>query len=469
MGHVPRFSRKELSIQLPPPSIEQSASYQFEEESGDARLFRDYYFLLESFYIQTVSCKFSSLLLQQFPEVAHSMFHSRSRSGFLEDGVMGHPEPDDLEPRMRSIIQEFYDFIQDKRGGWSKQVTYTLEVICAIHDIHVDFLKDIGPFIPGSDFANSTYDFLLATQLTPGNPLTMSRVDQAMAKIYSIMDKTQVFLSDPLNYNERPLLLPRGLMVTMLETCMEVLLLKCVSNPEDATAFDYLKMVETLAHECIWVDWTTIRTVRNKIKTFFANDNTGTTATATDLYSDDDTFIAAMDMGSTSSSGGGSQLSVDDQLARATFFDPCATWVTTPMTSLAMDLQLLDGLTGSPTATDPSHEYEKRSSLINNTNTTRLPENPMANVPDIMVDTHYDHSFGSSDEGMTTTPTLYSLSPTASPSDTTSGALYIPSDPSTLLDDPTINATATTPSDISIPVSTSPIIQQILFDGDPFV
>jgi hypothetical protein len=393
------------------------------------------------------------------------MFHSRSHSDFLEDGVAGYPQPDDLEPRMRSIIQEFYDFIQDKRVGWSKQITYTLEVICTTLDIHIDFLKDIGPFIPGDNYANTTYDFLLATRLTPGHPPTMSRINQAMPKVYSIMDKTQAFLSDPLNYNERPLLLPRGLIVTMLETCMEVLMLKCASNPDDGTALDYLKMLETLAHECIWVDWTTIRTLRKKLKKFFASDNTGATATTTVLHSDDKTFIAE---GSSSSSGGGSQLSVDDQLARAAFFDPCATWVTTPMTSLAMDLQLLDGLTGSPIATDPSHE--KHSSFINDTNTTSLPaKNPMTDIPDIMVESLYDHSFGSSDEAMTTTPTLYSLSPSASPSDTTGCALYMPSDLFTLLDDPPINAAATTPSDISIPFSTSPIIQQILFDEDPFV
>ncbi|KAI8339344.1 hypothetical protein BC941DRAFT_372316 [Chlamydoabsidia padenii] len=432
LGHIPRFSRKQINLQLPPPTIEQSESYKFEESCGDARLFRGYYFLLESFYIQTVVCKYQSLILQQLPEVAFSMFRMRSS---LRQEQVGHPKPHDLEPRLRSIIQEFHDFIQQEKGTWSKQQVYTVEMVWAIYDIHVDFLKTIGPFVAGSNYANSAYDFLQDTPITSGDTWTVNRVRQAIYKVYDMMDKTTAFLSDPLNYNEKPLLLPRGLMVSMLETCMQVLILKYDDDPEDNMAFCYLKKVEVLAHECIWVDWTGIQTVQNKLKTYFESNSNNSP-------------LSVPNMGS--SWDGDSELSTEDQLARAAFFDPCATWLTAPMTSLAMDLRLLDDLTGlsstnnsRPIHTDAKHPINNLGPL----ETTGVIDD----IPGVKVTNR--QVLVTPQEDKTTTGDSLSQ-------ETSGGVFYIPSDPSVLLDDPT---------NFSIPSSTSPLIQEILFDETLFI
>ncbi|CAO3595730.1 unnamed protein product [Absidia cylindrospora] len=349
LGHISYFGKHCASIDLPPPTIDESASYQFEQSNGDARLFRSYYYLLESFYIQTVTCKYTSIILQQLPEVKYNMNHLSERG---HSRSVGLPKPDDLVPRLRSALQEFGDFIQSAKETWSKQQAYTLEMIWALYDIHIDFMKTIGPVVEGTNYANTAYDFLREVRLSAGDTTTMARVQASILKVYSMVDKTHVFLSDSTNYNDRPHLIHRGVIVAVLETAVEVLLLKFSADPWDEVTFGYLKIVEQLTQQHIWTKWPTIAMVRKRVSDFFATHDaptTTTTTTTTDeaTTTEDLPLLSSPESPSDNHDTVATEISTEDQLTRAAFFDPCATWLT-PMTTCAMNLRLLDGIAAYP-------------------------------------------------------------------------------------------------------------------------
>ncbi|ORZ05828.1 hypothetical protein BCR42DRAFT_384341 [Absidia repens] len=420
LGHVPHFGRPDLSFDLPPPTIDQSASYQFEQSNGDARLFRSYYYLLESFYIQTVTCKFTSLILLQLPEVKYNMYHPNKRP---QGRSVGLPKPDDLAPRLRTVLQEFGDFIQSAKDTWSKQQTYTLETIWTLYDIQIDFMKTIGPVLDGTNYGNTAYDFLQEVRLSPDDPTTMARVQASIFKVYSVVEKTHVFVSDPVNYNEQLNLLPRGVIVSALETAVVALLLKFSADPWDEMTFGYLKMVERLTKMNIWTDWSAISTLQTKISDFFTAHPeapptstfpmTATTSTTTmkDGYQFLETSTEGLSSISSSESPSKSwgspldnystvitELSTEDELTRAAFFDPCATWLA-PMTTPAMDLRLLDGIDTfpiNPTSAELSTAINawtiSDSSCYDNTskNNTMAAPDP---IPTLTVDNTYLQEF----------------------------------------------------------------------------
>ncbi|ORZ22104.1 hypothetical protein BCR42DRAFT_344709 [Absidia repens] len=364
MGHVPHFGKHCASIDLPPPTVDQSASYQFEQSNGDSRLFQSYYYLVESFYIQTVTCKFTNLILRQLPEVKYNMYQLNDT---VQDRSVGQPKPDDLVPRLRMALQAFGDFIQSAKETWSKQQTYTLEMIWALYDIHIDFMKTIGPVTEGTNYANSAYDFLQDGRLSAGDPATMARVDASFPKIYSVVDKTHVFLSDSTNYGGQRHLLHRGIIVSVFETVVEFLLLKLSADSCDEVAFGYLKKLEQLTQQNIWKDWSTISVVQKRISDCFAAHTaahtaspTTSTTTPTDGHTNLSTTTEEISSLSSSESpskiwgspsdkhfSAATEINTEDQLTRAAFFDPCATWLT-PITTSAMNLRLLDRIDTYP-------------------------------------------------------------------------------------------------------------------------
>ncbi|CAO3595733.1 unnamed protein product [Absidia cylindrospora] len=420
LGHVPHFGRQDLSIDLPPPTIDQSSSYQFERSNGDARLFRSYYYLLESFYIQTVTCKYTSIILQQLPEVKYNMYHPNER---VQGRPVGLPKPDDLVPRLRTALQEFGDFIQSAKETWSKQQTYTLEMIWALYDIQIDFLKTIGPVLDGTNYGNTAYDFLQDVRLSVDDTTTMARVRTSILKIYSVVDKTHVFLSDPINYNEQVHLIPRGVIVSALEMAVEVLLLKFSADPWDEVTFGYLKKVEPLTQMNVWTDWWAISALQTKLSDFFTahhamtHTSTATTTTTTTTTTMKDGYqfletsaelLPSLSSSESPSKSWGSpldnhslaatEISTEDELTRAAFFDPCATWLA-PMTTTAMDLQLLDGIDTFPiipTSAELSAAINAWTISDNSYDDNASKNNTISasnHIPGLRVDTTYLQEF----------------------------------------------------------------------------
>ncbi|KAI8081405.1 uncharacterized protein BX664DRAFT_340324 [Halteromyces radiatus] len=397
LGHVPHFSDDELSVTLPPSTIERSPSYQFEESSGNVRSLRCYYHVVETFYIQSVLCKYTCLMLRQFPELKFNLY-KKGRSINRQTGL---PDPIDLVPRLRQVLQEFYNFIEDNKKAWSIQQIYTIEMAWSLYDIHLTFTKKIGPFVEGVNFTNSTYDIFQDIPLTADDELSKTRVQQVLPRIYQVLDKTNDFLSDPDNYRRKTSLIPRGLIVTVLETCFEILFLGLTMNPNDKVIYDYMEMVKQITEMNIWIDWSTIDTVRNKVKAYLSSYNfqsNDSSETPTIYLDDGSNSLLKASFGTPSSPSVGStcdghsmetELGIENDMKMVAFFDPCATWLD-PMT--VVDLKLLDNNGFSTISQLTSNEKlnKKNNHPSPNDNTTFFEE-----VPNIIVEPAYlsDHHF----------------------------------------------------------------------------
>ncbi|CAO3595706.1 unnamed protein product [Absidia cylindrospora] len=392
LGQVPHYAKKTLSLKLPPANIEQSVSYQFEKSSGNPRGYSSFDFLVESFYTHSVCCKYTVLLLLEFPEVRHNMFFPRLKRSQAGLRSVGYPKPDDLGARLQKVIQNFEVFIQETKHTWSPSQVYTLESLCTLYDIHIIFIKNSGPLKDGINFSNSAYEFLQDIRLLPNDPATMVRIQAALPKVYRVMDKTHDFLSDPANYDNKPSLLPRGLVVSVLETAIEVIFIQLSSDPWDETSFDYLKMVEGMTQrQDIWTDWSAIGSVQAKINTFFdGGGGYGSTASMMTMIPgfldeniDQLTTTTATVVGSTPSESFGtpSTMTTDDDLACAAFLDPCGTWLN-PMRNSVVDLRLLSGIS-EPTP-PPQNDITLRIDYIPDYYSNNIQPLPNGSNTDLM-------------------------------------------------------------------------------------
>jgi hypothetical protein len=267
------------------------------------------------------------MILLELPEVRYNMFAPRLGKKQLLPRHIGYPKPHDLVPRLRGVLRQFNDFIRDTKHTWSKQQTYALEMSAGILEVHVVLIKDIGPVMEGVNYANSAYDFFQETRLVPDDPMTMARIEEA----------------HPVNYNLDWNQLPRGLIVTVLETAMETLFIKCLCDPWNEVTFDYLKAINAVTQLDIWRNWSAIQTVRARLNAFFeshGSSSTGSPTTMADsefLTSDSWGLFDAWDPSTTTK-----PWNDNTYPTTVSFFDPCAKWVN-PMRNVMVDLRPFGG------------------------------------------------------------------------------------------------------------------------------
>lgn len=455
MGQTFHASKNLLSVTLPPTSLEQSKSYEFEQANGEVRHQEHHAFLVESFYIYSVFSRFTILILLELPEVRYNMFAPRMGKKRLLPRRTGYPKPDDLVPRLRGILGQFDDFIRETKHTWSRQQTYALEMSAGLLAVHVVFIKEIGPVLDGVGYGNSAYDFLQETRMVPDDPMTMARIEEALPMVYRLMDKTEEFLSDPANYSHQSAHLPRGLIVTVLETAMETLFIKCLCDPWNEVTFDYLKAINAVTQLDIWRDWSSIQTVQAKLNAFFeGHDSTSSGSPATMADGEHLTseswglsIFDSWDPSTTTQPWNGTTYPT-----AVTFFDPCAKWVN-PMRNVMVALRPI-GEIGNMHNVPPEN--------LSSCDTSKI--NPGHRPTDHTLDYEYtpdtpDHfqslSFHSAESAY---GSVNSLTPASSELDS-------PGTSHSVVDQSLLQSEAITAP--FIPTSTPPIIQHILFDEDP--
>ncbi|KAI9309081.1 hypothetical protein BJ944DRAFT_173607 [Cunninghamella echinulata] len=476
LGQIPDFKGQELEIKLPPPTIERSLSYQFELSSGHKRSNENYDFFVESFYILTITTKFTSKLIHELPNVKYNLYENDYEPALIS----GIPKVHDLIPRFNAVLKEFSDFIQNNRDAWSKRQTYIIESPYLLLEMHIIFIKNFKDLPEGINFTNSSFDIFYNTHVSYDDPTTMEKVQQAIPLVYKILDNTLGLLNDEMN-NGKILLMPKGIISNLLESSWEILLLKTQSDPLDILVQHYMSVVEEIVNKDIWKDWTEISTLTLKIEDYKKENG--------NLLSSDQMKLNSLDASaSIDPSTALFDFTTEDQLAMASFFDPCAGWLN-PLANLPIDMMLVTNSYISnnnsnnnktysadidPSKTSPS-SYMTSTNNINSSNTYDLPISSITelhdgNVPEIIVETANNISVLDFD-----LPS-YSLSPSLSPphilnnSDTACFSENEYNDINIIknkLFDSNIPSPATQASSNSI--SPSPDIHSILFDDDPFI
>lgn len=380
MGHAPHFTKDFISPPpLPPVGLDKSLSHQLDSASGNKRLFRSYHLLVETFYVSCVVSKYINKCLLLFPEVKYNVTCYGKPQKTAQ--VPGFPKVEGLVAGLSSVLLEFGMFIQENHLAWSHQQRYTINLVWMLLDIHLIFIKDHRPAEEGTDYTNSIFDIFTPTQLSSGDPKSMARVHLAAPKIFTMIDATQAFLSEPSNFDNRPTVIPRSLIVSVLETAIIILCLKHQTD-QDITALNYLNQISDLTKNNMWADWTTMKSVRGTIESYL--DQSARTNNAS---------------GSLPSSSPGS-FTVDNDLGFAAFLDPCSDWLAPFAQNLPLDSTvLLNSFLPSSTATQS--ELSSLLSLIDNATEAShgLPSsypNDMTSLPMTPLVRQHPHSLPTS-------------------------------------------------------------------------
>ncbi|CAO3636306.1 unnamed protein product [Cunninghamella echinulata] len=487
VGQIPELGNRHLETKLPPPNIERSLSYQFEINNGHKRSNENYYYLVESFYMLTVITKFIAKLVIELPNVKYNLNEPDKGPAIIS----GIPKVHDLIPRYKVVLKEFNDFIQNNRNTWSKRQTYIIESALLLLGMHIIFIKDFDDLPEGTNFTNSSFDIFNNTIISYDDPTTMDKVQQAIPLVYKILDNTLGFLNNEMN-NEETLLIPKGVISSLLESSWEILLLKTQSDPLDGLSQHYLAIVEEVVEKDIWKGWTEISIFRAKIENHKNNSNLSST-----LPSSLSSLTSGIPVKLNSSSDASAStdpstvlfdFTTEDQLAMASFFDPCAGWLD-PIENLPIDMMLVNNNynnnynNNSSASIDPpiitnTPNYMAATNNIYSNSNYDLPISSITelhddNVPEIIVESANNSSVLNLDL------TSYSLTPSLSPPQTLNNndIIYFSDNENnnsntlsnTLFDNNTPSSMTQSSSKLVNSLSPSPDIQSILFDDDPFV
>ncbi|ORX45853.1 hypothetical protein DM01DRAFT_1410805, partial [Hesseltinella vesiculosa] len=269
-------------VPLPPVNIDQSLSYQMEKSSGNLRLIKSYYYLVESYYACMVVSKYTYVLMQEFPDVKYNiMYPGKQQPRHFEKSVDG------LLPRLAKALQSFSTFIKAHKHTWSPFQKYCIETAYHLLDIHVVLIKPFGQAEPGQNFANSVYDIFLTssnaassfTQAILNNDLTGATttsileyqvlvvIDLVIPKVYTLIDLLKTYLEHDHHPGFPP---PRGTMIAVIDTATSILSLKHQRDPWDEQAIHALKSLDQLTQSPIWSDWSSIKEARERIGSYLS-------------------------------------------------------------------------------------------------------------------------------------------------------------------------------------------------------
>ncbi|CAO3640184.1 unnamed protein product [Cunninghamella blakesleeana] len=493
LGQFPSIGPTYLNSILPPPNIDRSLSYQLEFNNGEDRSNPTYDYMLESFFILSVSSKFTMKMCIEFPEVKYNLYKDD------DDGYPsrppGTPKVYDLIPRLKNILNEFERFIQKNRDTWTKRQLYMIESTWLIYEIHIIFIKHFDDLEEGTGYYNSCFHIFNETYISYDDHFTKERIKQALPLVYRILDHTIEFLNDAMK-SDKPFLLPKSSVLYILETCWEILLLKVQADPLEVTPHHYMSIIEVVIEKDIWKDWSEISTLRAKVVKYQNKISSDQNRNPISNLDASPSSSASLPSPSPSSSSDPSValpgFTTEDQLALASFFDPCATWLD-PLMNLPIDMMLMNNNDNNNNNNNGIYPINNVDSFhINNDMRNGLPTTngnnnnndiynlPMSsiielpnntNVPDIVVESTNDLSFLDSDIPSS------SLSASLSPpnlSDTNDANyqfdnnnysnIHLFSDSNVSTPSPMLSSLKSVNSSFA-----SPDIQSILFDDDPFI
>lgn len=272
MEQIPRAALAYHEHPYPPPNIKLSKSYQYDVENNNPRLFKWYFYLLETFYIKSVIARISCKLILQLP---HSADPALPRAPWQ---VLSHFRPElfkpypklqpNVEERISLVLDEFYEFNQTCRKDWSPLQAYTLDLFYLFYRINMYFIRDSVRMPDGKHHPFSLYQQHTPTELDLTNVDNVLRVHKAIPESIQLLERTYNHLINPVNYYEQTDFLPRGIIISAVDSAAQVLM-----YAYRLEASDHLRQhIETaeaiLTIPIIWGDWGTSELLKSVIHDF---------------------------------------------------------------------------------------------------------------------------------------------------------------------------------------------------------
>ncbi|KAI9256455.1 hypothetical protein BDA99DRAFT_516425 [Phascolomyces articulosus] len=288
MDQVPREVLNKYSRPFPPATLDESSSYQFDQENNNSRMFKSYHYLVESFYCESVISQFSSRLFGYFPESKDNIF--RRRPSFIPTALSTSTAISlaqvDIEEALNNILDSFSVFIEHNRHRWTPQQQYTIEATCVLYKIHFSFLKlfvvaaKLDGIYESRPHSGSRRHGRIPVPIPTTTPDMETPIDlddiEVVIRMHlvvpmaiDLLEKTHSFLGSPLNYNNQAERLPHGLVASALETSAKILILKYRRDPWDIQSWNHLEAAHTLTTNHRWASWTSMLIIEKQLKEFF--------------------------------------------------------------------------------------------------------------------------------------------------------------------------------------------------------
>ncbi|KAI7857160.1 hypothetical protein BDC45DRAFT_478924 [Circinella umbellata] len=288
LDQVPREVLNKFTRPFPPATLEESSSYQFDQENNNSRMFKSYHYLIESFYCQSVISQFSSRLFAYFPESKDNIF--RRRPSFISTSLSNSTALSlaqvDIEEALNNILDSFSVFIKLNRHRWSVQQQYTIEATCILYKIHFSFLKlfvltaKLDGIYESRPHSGSRRHGRIPVPIPTTTPDMETPIDlddiEVVIRMHlvvpmaiDLLEKTRQFLDAPANYRGQAEGLPHGLIASGLETSTKILMLKYRRDPWDIQSWYHLETAHRITTNHHWASWTSMLIIEKQLKQFF--------------------------------------------------------------------------------------------------------------------------------------------------------------------------------------------------------
>ncbi|KAG1149247.1 hypothetical protein G6F37_003851 [Rhizopus arrhizus] len=226
LTRIPHYVLCYRSYDLPPINTSLSLSYQFDIQNGHPKTFKDYHYLVESFYVQSViskyACKYACII--QKPA-------------------------DNIEQEINGVIKEFHDFIKLHRHTFSDLQGFTFDLHHSLFAICFRFLKTKKK-----------------KHLDLNDAESIQKIDQVLPEAVSIVDKMLCFLSN--HPFIEPSLLPRALMTSIVDIVSKILIHHYTLQPTPIVLQSLETLDIILSHTTIWEHWDSAAILKPSIVEF---------------------------------------------------------------------------------------------------------------------------------------------------------------------------------------------------------
>ncbi|CEP12233.1 hypothetical protein [Parasitella parasitica] len=304
LEQIPRAALAYHEHPYPPPNTKLSKSYQYDVESKNPRLFKWYFYLVETFYVKSVVARVSCKLILQLP---HSSDPSLPKAPSY---LLQQLKPDifapyptnrpNVEGRITEVLDDFWDFIQKNRKDWSPLQAFTIELFYLFYRISMYFIRDSVRKPDGKRHPFSLYERYTPSELDLTDVGNVLRVHRAIPKSIELIEKTFAHLSSPINYYEQTDFLPRGIIISAVDAAAQVLMYAYRLEASDVIR-QHIEMAEAiLSIPIIWGDWATcdiLKTVIHKFLLANPPNNTRGATTAAEPSLSPNSSVSTYDTG----------------------------------------------------------------------------------------------------------------------------------------------------------------------------
>jgi hypothetical protein len=269
---IPKVALAHHEHPYPPPNIKLSKSYQYDVENNNPRLFKWYFYLLETFYIKSVVARISSKLILQLPHASGPTLPKAPPSvlkHFKSDLFASYPKTQsNLEERIDQILNDFYEFNQKCRKDWSPLQAYTLDLFYLFFRINMNFVRDSARNADCRNQSFSLYREHTPKELDLTDVDNVLRVHKSIPQSIELIERTHAHLHNPINYYEQTDFLPRGIIVSSVDSAAQVLMYAYRLEESDIIR-QHIVMAEGIFNiPIIWGDWGTSEILRNVLHNF---------------------------------------------------------------------------------------------------------------------------------------------------------------------------------------------------------